>query len=54
MKSNTELHQEIEGLNQHIEHLNDHLDRVCRIRDSYAETLQEVCIQLARVNHEKD
>ena len=53
--SNIDEHlKEIEGLHQHIEHLNEHLEKVCRMRDSYAKTLQEVCIQLARVNHEKD
>jgi len=43
-----QLKIENEGLQYHIDILTNRLEDVCHIRDSYAKTLQDVCIELSR------
>ena len=48
-----QLRQENEELQRHIDYIQGRLESVSMQRDSYANTLQEVCIELARCNNEE-
>jgi len=47
-----QLKIEYEGSQHHIDFLQEQLSKVCEQRDSYAKTLQDVCINLSRGGNE--
>ncbi len=43
-----DLLRDNDGLHEHIEYQHDIIERMAQVRDGYAKTLQDVCIELAK------